>query len=211
MKISISEIQEIHNPLILPWLDLYETAFPPSERSLVSSHIEDLIRPNTTSTRKKHRLAAVDEEGQLVGIARYTFIPEIPLVYLIYLAIVPERRSRGIGEQLFEEVRLRCQQSYPTLELIGWEVEDPDGTQTADERIAAERRIHFYSRLGARRLYGVDHTIQNRIDLPIVPMYVMATTVPNISFLDLSESTAIDALEQHFRFKPNGETPVSLR
>jgi hypothetical protein len=34
--LSLSEIRSLDDPLLLPWLDLYETAFPPRERNLES-------------------------------------------------------------------------------------------------------------------------------------------------------------------------------
>ena len=35
-------IEDLHDELLLPWLDLYETAFPPTERVLISTILENL-------------------------------------------------------------------------------------------------------------------------------------------------------------------------
>lgn len=200
MKVLFSEITDIRNPLILPWLDLYELAFPPAERSPTTSHFDDLITPNPLATEKKHRLAALTEDGQFAGMARYSYIPD-SLIYLIYLAVVPQMRSSGIGAQLFEEVRRRSHESYPHVKLMAWEVERPENAPTSEEYNTASRRIEFYRRAGAKRLYGVDHFIQNRPDLPQVPMYIMVASLQGSSLDEIPQTEILNILKRHFEFR----------
>ena len=208
MKVIFREITDIRDPLLLPWLDLYETAFPEAERSLVSSHLEDLLLP-TQSEEVKHRLVCVDEQGQFLGMARYSFVPNIPLIYLIYLAVVPEQRSAGIGGQLFEEVRRHAHHQHPSGKIMAWEVERPDAAAAGEEARLSERRIQFYRRLGGKLVAGIDYAIQNRPELPVVPLHLMALPLSGASFDAMPVEEVLSALRSQFNFT-EGEQPVSL-
>lgn len=71
--ISLVEICDLTDPLLLPWLDLYETAFPPGERVLVSHVLAAvtaagvLHQPACGVDHGSHLLAAV---GNPVSVTR---------------------------------------------------------------------------------------------------------------------------------------------
>lgn len=165
MNLHISEITDLDDDLLLPWLDLYETAFPPAERMLVSFCIRLLKErwPN-------HHLLAVQREDVFVGLAYYMVIPEHKLAWLCMFAVTPEARNHGVGAAIYADIVRRLPAGIIAV-LI--EVERPDLAQTEVERALAERRIAFYRRQGARLLEGVYYLQSVGPHQAPLPMHVM--------------------------------------
>ncbi|QCR22783.1 GNAT family N-acetyltransferase [Pontibacter sp. SGAir0037] len=107
---------------------LYETAFPASERRDFGVLLELLQEPAMY-------LHAVILKGNIVGLIVHWKWEDI--LYLEHLAIVSGMRGRGIGQQAMEWLLKHNQQ------VCILEVEKPE-----DE--ASEKRIAFYKRLGFR-------------------------------------------------------------
>ncbi len=101
--------------------------------------------------------------------------------------------------------RRRVRHSYPEVRLLTWEVEKPDENGPCEQRSDGERRVAFYRRLGAKRVYNVEHVIQNRPDLPRVPVYVMVAPAADDPRVELEEAGAMDALKRHYGFQTTGE------
>lgn len=152
MDFSITAITRLDDDLLLPWLDLYETAFPANERMLVSFYLRLLKEqwPN-------HHLLAIQREGQFVGLTHYVVIAEHHLAWLWMFAVTPEARNHGLGAAIYREIVGRLPVGTVAMLL---EVERPDLAHTAADRQLAERRIAFYRRQGARLLDGV-HYVQS--------------------------------------------------
>ncbi len=165
MKLHISEITDLDDDLLLPWLDLYETAFPPAERMLVSFYVRLLKErwPN-------HHLLAIQRGGVFVGLAHYVLIPQHKLAWLWMFAVTPEARNHGVGTAIYGEIVRRLPAGTVAM-LI--EVERPDLASTEAERALAERRIAFYRRQGARLLEGVHYIQSVGPHQPPLPMHVM--------------------------------------
>ena len=82
--------------------------------------------------------------------------------YLVdYLAVLPDRRDRGLGSVLLSLLP----EALQTSGCIVGEVEDPDMTEDPDEKTVRQRRIAFYLRAGYLdtgvkvNLFGVDYRI----------------------------------------------------
>jgi GNAT superfamily N-acetyltransferase len=133
---------------LCPWLDLYETSFPPEERTLVSFFLTSskaltpitLFWPACTSGRLPPGLL--------------TLIPEQRLAWFWYLAVAPTLQGRGLGATLYRDMLARLPADTRAVLL---EVERPDLAETAAQRAVRERRIALYRRLGARTLGGVHY------------------------------------------------------
>jgi ribosomal protein S18 acetylase RimI-like enzyme len=181
--VSFVDLRGLDDELLLPWLDLYETAFPAAEKVLVSNHLAALQgRPEEPG---EHHLMAALSGGQFAGLARYHVLPEIATSYLWYLATRPELRSRGIGAELYGEIVRRAQASG--MRTLMLEVEIPEEMVSPEMRILAERRIGFYRRQGARLLTGI-HYLQflSTYHQP-VPMHLL--------FHPITPLTATEAFE----------------
>jgi ribosomal protein S18 acetylase RimI-like enzyme len=152
MDLYITEITNLDDDLLIPWLDLYETAFPPAERMLVSFYLR-LFKEKWSN----HHLLAVQREGVFVGLAHYVVIPEHHLAWLWMFAVTPEARNRGVGAAIYRDVVGHLPMGTVAMLL---EVERPDLAHTEADRRLAERRIAFYRRQGARLLAGV-HYVQS--------------------------------------------------
>jgi GNAT superfamily N-acetyltransferase len=114
---TLVEISGCADPLLMPWLDLYETAFPPAERVLASAVLR-AVEQGPVHTL----LAALDEAGELVGMAWY-HTPQPWLASLWYLAVRADRRGRGLGARIYREVLRRLP---PTSVAMLFEVEQPE-------------------------------------------------------------------------------------
>lgn len=167
------EITDLNDPLLLPWLDLYEKAFPPNERILVSGHLRVLKARAAGMPTDEHILAALDEGGELVGMAR-VMIRANEVAYLWYIAILPSRRGQGLGAAFYREIIRRAEGA--NCPALIFEVEIPERAIDQMHRQTALRRIGFYRRLGAKVLGGIHYLQSVGPHQPPTPMHIMAHT-----------------------------------
>ena len=166
---TLGEITSLDDPLLLPWLDLYETAFPPEERVFTS-----LLLGGVKTPGKYHMLAAVDESRNLAGMAFYSEEIEAKAAFLWYLAISPALRNHGIGAWLYRAVLQRLDANDLAMFL---DVDIPEEARTEAERDLSRRRIGFYQRLGARLLSGIRLVQRVEEHLPEIKTYLMVHPV----------------------------------
>jgi len=187
---QVVEINDLHDELLLPWLDLYETAFPPNERVLVSFLLK-VLKDKALSRAQQYQLrAALEPHTTLVGMAMYELFPSCHAALLWCLAITPNERSRGQGGKLYEEI---LRQAKPTNTAMLLEVEIPEEAQSNQERQLAQRRIEFYRRQGARVLRGVHYMQYVGQHQPPLPMHVMVHP-----FQPMNGQTAFDVARAVF-------------
>jgi len=173
-EIKFVEITDLTDELLLSWLDLYETAFPPNERNLVSYIIQSLVDIEYWEGRsgiKKTLLAAVNRNEALLGLAYYDLMPEKETAVLWYLATWPKERNRGVGGAIYDHIVSQIDPArYKGLVI---EVEIPELAGSDEQRQLAARRINFYRRHGARWLKGIDYKQNVGWHQPLTPMYIM--------------------------------------
>jgi GNAT superfamily N-acetyltransferase len=178
--LQFREIERFDDPALPAFLDLYETAFPASERVPVSDIINVLLARQQGKAGNDHLLAAVDGSGSLAGMAWVEIIRRCSAAYLIYIAVVSPLRGSGAGSRMMEEIVRRLRQEEPSLQAIIIELDDPAG-YAGEEREIAEKRIRFYRRLGAKLLTGI-HYIQRVEFFPEgVPMRVAVLPLQEIT------------------------------
>ena len=169
MNLRLTEITDLDDDLLFPWLDLYETAFPPAERMLVSFYLR-LLREKQAGLQSDHRLWAAQHAGVFVGLAHDVVVAEPRLAWLWMFAVTPQARNQGVGAAMYGEIARRLPTETVAV-LI--EVERPDLARTEAERALSERRIAFYRRQGARLLEGVHYVQSVGAHQPPLPMHVM--------------------------------------
>ena len=64
-KETYAEITELGDDLLLPWLDLYETPFPPTEKVLVSDHVK-VLKDKASGLEAEHHLLATRARNPLL-------------------------------------------------------------------------------------------------------------------------------------------------
>ncbi len=177
------ELLSLEDDLLLPWLDLYETAFPPSERALVSQILRMLKdRSGETGVEPCQVIHALvdgveyngveyNSERSLVGISLCQFNASLKAGFLWYLAVTPEMRGQGLGTCLYQMV---CEQVFRRAEILIFEVEMPERAHTPEERQWCERRIRFYQRNGAQLLTGIHYLQTVGAHQPPLPMHLIA-------------------------------------
>jgi len=153
--------------LLLPWLELYEIAFPPREKMLVST-ILALLRDRENGNAPQVELLAALQGGSFSGLVVYAR-PAEALAHLWYLAVVPEQRSQGLGSRLYQG--LVRQLAADTRGML-IEVEIPEEPTTPDPGMA-RRRVDFYRRQGARVLGGIHYLQSVGPHQPLTPMHVL--------------------------------------
>jgi GNAT superfamily N-acetyltransferase len=180
--LSFHTIADLSDDLLCSWLNLYETAFPPEERILVSTFIRLLQTCKRKEQRSVELLAAVDGERHLVGLAFYEFQLNVNWVTLWYIAIDAAQRSQGYGSQVYQEIVRRSKGE--DCDGILFEVEIPENAGSFETRLLAERRIQFYQRNGAKLLSGIHYLQSVGIHQPLTPMHLMFHPLKNLDAQD---------------------------
>jgi GNAT superfamily N-acetyltransferase len=170
-NIRFVEILNLNDHLLPAWLDLYETAFPPVERLLVSNHLKVLRAKAEGNALDIHLLSVLDGSGELVGIARYRLLQEVRANYFEYMAVRDSARNRGIGSRIYREVVSRSREAGMRGMLL--EVETPENAPSPAESQLAARRIGFYRRHGASLLKGIHYLHTVGPHQPKMPMHIM--------------------------------------
>lgn len=185
---KLVEITSLQDNLLLPWLELYEKAFPAAERVLVTR----LLLGIKDRAPSRFALAAVDEQDHFLGLVYYSIISGTKVVFLWYFAVLPELRGAGLGAQLYQAL---LQRLGPECRGVVFDVEMPELCSGQAERDLAQRRIVFYRRLGARLLDGVRYTMQAESHLPALEMHLMAHPLPAAGQPPLTAPEALEAVE----------------
>jgi GNAT superfamily N-acetyltransferase len=178
-SVALVELTNPADPLSLAWLDLWETAFPPNERMLVSFYIGLLAAKGRGEQGQYHPLAVASAEGQLLGMAFYKDDPGIGIACLWYLATVPAARNHGLGAWTYREILRRIRATG--LRAMVFEVEIPAEARSAEAAALAERRIGFYRRQGARMLQAIEYWQDVGPHQPRTPMHVMVHPLQEMS------------------------------
>jgi GNAT superfamily N-acetyltransferase len=163
---TLRELRSLDDPLLFPWLDLYETAFPPGQRGLATDLLRCVRKPDPSIFVG----AAVDAEGAFEGMCAWKLLPEMACGYVWYLAVPEGKRGRGIAGAMCREIVARIKAAG--MEGVIFEVECPDLLEPPEGRAFARARLEFYKRLGALLLEGVEYQQTSALYDP-VPSRIM--------------------------------------
>jgi GNAT superfamily N-acetyltransferase len=172
--ITLVPLAGLSDPHLLSWMELYELSFPPSERLLIASMLALAAEQAQGGPRNEWLLSALADDG-FVGLVHYATFPERRLAGLWGLATKPGLRGRGLGAEIYAALRARS--AAEGCDALIFEVERPDLAETDEARQFAERRIGFYTRLGARLLTGIEYWQWVGPHQPPVSMRVMVHPV----------------------------------
>lgn len=161
------EINHIDDDFLCPWLDLYETAFPPHERFLVSRILSSLKTNRDRHSDFEQLLAVLDPTGKFIGMAMMAHLMELKIAALWYLAVCPEERNKGYGAKIYQKI-LHQLKTQPYKALL-FDVEKPEVENTG----LAVRRIQFYRRQGARLMGGIRYRMSVGGHQPTTPFNIM--------------------------------------
>jgi GNAT superfamily N-acetyltransferase len=132
--------------------------------------------------------------GNTVGLALAHMLRHPPVLFVVYLAVVPEFRSRNIGAALFEELWTAGSRSYAArgtpAEGMVWEVDVPERATSEQGLQQGRRRIAFFTRLGGEVLPG--SYVQPPVDGTVsVPMHLMFRPAPGKPLPDHAAQSAL--------------------
>jgi len=167
--------------------DLYETAFPSTEREPAG-----VIRA-TVALGNGFVLRAT-AAGATIGFAVSHVLRDPPVNFLVYLVVHPAWRAQGVGSELFErtfqEGVARNTALAGAAEGLIWEVDDPAEASSPHEQARRSRRIAFFTGVGGRvlplryRQPAVDGTAP-------VPMLLMFRSTADHSWPDTARTARI--------------------
>lgn len=172
-RLRFHELTDVNDDLLIPWLDLYEMAFPPEERVLVSEFLKLLKRKAADRDADAHMVAALDARDEFVGMMRFDINKDTRLAYLWYLAVAANARNRGLGGVIHEHVLNKAREAGAKAALF--EVEAPESFEDPHLQETAARRIGFYQRHGALMLTGISYIHRAAPHQPEVPMHIMVS------------------------------------
>jgi len=166
---------------------LYDSAFPSTEREPRSVILETLRRGDGVVVRAR-------QDSNTIGLAVAHMLRHPPVLFMVYLAVAPELRSRHIGaalfEKLWEEGRRRYSDERLKAEGMVCEVDIPERATSELGLQQSRRRIAFFERLGGRLLPTA--YFQPPVDgINPVPMYLMFRPAPGRSLPDIAAHSAI--------------------
>jgi GNAT superfamily N-acetyltransferase len=166
---------------------LYDFSFPSTEREPRSVILETLRRGDGVVIR-------ACQNSNTVGLAVAHMLRHPPVLFVVYLAVAPEFRSRCIGaalfEKLWEEGCRRYSDEGLKVEGIVWEVDIPERATSEQRLQQSRRRIAFFERLGGRLLSAA--YFQPPVDgVTPVPMHLMYRPASGRSLPDVAAHSAI--------------------
>jgi hypothetical protein len=152
-----------------------------------------------------------DDNGNVSATAHLLRDP--PILFLVYLAVAPDLRSRHIGAALFERVWTKGTERYLEwrLGLAGMvrEVDIPERASSEQELQQDHRRISFFARLGAHVLPGC--YVQPPVDgIASVPMHIMFRPAPGGSLPDNPGLVAIVRAMYFEKYEQANRIPRSV-
>ena len=147
----VTRINSPQHPLASEWWELYESAFPATERRGCAQHAAALQEPAF------HCLHLADETG-FAGLLGYWQWDS--LIYVEHLAIVSGRRGQGLGHRALALLE------FPAI----LEIEPVVDSTTA-------RRLAFYESCGFVRLPQPHVQLAYQQGLPDVPLWLLSRPV----------------------------------
>jgi len=166
---------------------LYDSAFPSTEREPRSVILETLRRGDGVVVRAR-------QDSKTIGLAVAHMLRHPPVLFMVYLAVAPELRSRHIGAALFEKLWAAGRKIYSErgteAEGMVWEVDIPERATSEQSVQQSRRRIAFFERLGGRLLPAA--YFQPPVDgITPVPMHLMFRPADGRSLLDIAAHSAL--------------------
>jgi GNAT superfamily N-acetyltransferase len=128
---------------------LYEQAFPATEREPRDVIVATVEREAGFALRAR-------TAGETIGMAFAHLLRDPPAIFLVYLAVDPNRRSRHLGTAILSAVDRFGTERLGAVGLeshgMVWEIDDPGSTTDPGELNIRVRRRAFFERAGGRPL-----------------------------------------------------------
>jgi GNAT superfamily N-acetyltransferase len=136
-------------------LDIYRAAIEPSEQ-----RPEDELRG--LILREDYLVLTAERGGDVIGFSIAWAPPEEDFWLLEYMAVAPQARGQGVGEDLFHQTR---------------RIPDPGNAGLIEVDVAHDeksaRRLRFYERLRCTRVEGLSYQLPLRVAGTPPPMMVL--------------------------------------
>ena len=183
--------------------EIYERSFSASEKE-PRAVIEKSVRLNTGMAFR----TVLD--GSTVAMATTHILPNIPAVFLVYLAVDPDLKGLGAGGRLLEFIHGNSKDLVSGCLGLVWEAERTEDAASGPDRILRVKRLAFFRRHGGRVVSG-DYRQPALDGLAPVPMNILFR--PCEPGMDLSPGLVqglVHAIYFEKYQKLNGISPLHL-
>jgi GNAT superfamily N-acetyltransferase len=176
-------------------IGIYHEAFPFTQRIEDAALLRLVPRGIHEPGGWVFHLAERLPETETVGFATGLHVSPLGLAYIAYLAVAPAWRGRGVGTALVNSLLEAWKEARPrSPHWMFLEVERPELAADEEDRQRRQRRIHFYERLGCRRIHADFQAPPLGPDLPVVPYWLMVLPIQDADFSPPAIRTVITDL-----------------
>jgi ribosomal protein S18 acetylase RimI-like enzyme len=186
----INNIQvEWHN-----WMEIYYDCFPENERA------SDKALLNRIQNQEINKMYCYYQDKKCIGISFHQDFANEKGLFLWYLAVNNNLRSKGIGSQIFQDLITSAEMKK--IKHIFFEVEDPNNIKDSSLQTEARRRINFYKKNNCRILSEISYTntiVTNNPVSMILMVYEVNSKKSMITTEGFSQTntTSVDTLLQN--------------
>ncbi len=203
---TIRILESRTDPQFWPTLELYVESFPRDERVPLGRMAEFFggdAKEGKQEGSVLWRVAVAEEGSELAGFRVFAVDLDSGLVFLVYLAVDPRFRRRGIGQLLIDYARDDSQRELGEKPLVAMflECERPELVQ-GEEHEKRKERLRLFGKFGARivsRTYVMQSMGEGRDP---VPMILLA--YPIAEQIDWEE--AVKSFHRRFHSLPAGSS-----
>ena len=167
-------------------LQIYSSSFPSVETKPVNKVVKMLLKD------KNYHLFVIVKDGSVVGISLLYVFKRLRSGLLDYIAIIPEFRGQGVGEELFRRTLNRFKRMCPNSIGLFLEVQKEDVEDLIERRIR-KNRIRFYRGFGAKKVGNVDYLLPPQHGTKPEEMHLMI--VPTVKVKSLSKEFLLDLIK----------------
>lgn len=182
-RLWLREIVSAQDPMLEQCRELYVASFPVDERVPEESFVHMLERRalGKENYESQPRLVIALQGDKFAGFCSFSCMldmkPTVPehVGAIFYMAVPPKLWHQGLGQFMFRTVQsimaadAQCRRAKPMGLLL--EVERFEDGVGSPDRMARDRRIKFYERLGCRLLKRIDY-VQPALEADRKPLHL---------------------------------------
>ena len=184
VKTVVRELVDLEDPAVNGALELYISSFPEEEREPLETVRERIARRGHTghSSLPAKRFLVAETNHEVVGLSIHDYFPGTGLAWLVYLAVSPTARRKGIGSLLLEcaleQCRLEATFANEGLRGVILEVERPQDFLNEHDWLVRTQRLAFFYRHQVVKLSDTYVQPALRKGLPTVPLSLFLAGAP---------------------------------
>ncbi|MDD2587214.1 MAG: GNAT family N-acetyltransferase [Syntrophomonadaceae bacterium] len=173
-SITITKVTDLNSPEYHVAMKLYNDLFPEEER-LSPQQIEEMITGGVYTLCVARHI----ELDKIIGFALVVFSEDPAFLFIDNIAIDSSLQGKGYGSMLFTGLEKMQEEKSQGIFL---EIELPAQALDEEDRIAREKRVGFYERLGCQAMQNIPYLFPIKDQEPL-PLLLMFKPAPGVNKL----------------------------